>query len=139
VLTRLHILAARDLVADVGRPAGSASGRLLALSSVLGSPAPALLRAAVVHGELLALRAFEGPNGLVARGAARLTLIAAGVDPRGLLPLDVGHRDREPEYRGAANAYRTGTRDGLRAWIKHCAAAVEVAAAALARICDEVG
>jgi hypothetical protein len=139
VLTRLHILAARGVVADLGRPAPSGgTARLLALSSVLASPAPALLRAAVVHGELLALRAFEGPNGVVARGAARLTLIAAGLDPRGLLPASVGHLGRGPEYLGAAGAYATGTRDGLRAWIKHCAAAVTAAAVELERICAEV-
>ncbi len=138
VMTRLHILAARGVVADLGRPAPSGgTARLLALNSVINSSAPALLRAAVVHGELLALRAFEGPNGVVARGAGRLTLIAAGFDPRGLLPVDVGHADREPEYLGAAGAFATGTPDGLRSWIRHCAAAVTVAAATLSRICDE--
>lgn len=139
VLTRMHILAARGVVADLGRPAPhGGTARLLALGSVVNSPAPALLRAAVVHGELLALRAFEGPNGVVARGAGRLTSIAAGLDPKGLLPLDVGHLDREPEYQGAAGAFATGTPDGLRSWIRHCAAAVTVAAGALSRICDEI-
>ncbi len=139
VLTRLHILAARGVVADLGRPAPhGGAARLLALGSVLNSSTPALLRSAVVHGELLALRAFEGPNGVVARGAGRLTLIAAGFDPRGLLPMDAGHRDREPEYLGAAGAFATGTPDGLRSWIKHCAEAVQVAAGALSQICDEI-
>jgi hypothetical protein len=139
VLTRLHILAGRGVVADLGRPAPSGgTARLLALASVLASPAPALLRAAVVHGELLALKAFEGPNGVVARGAGRLTLIAAGFDARGLLPVDVGHAARSPEYLGAAGAYATGTRDGLRSWIKHYAAAVTVAAGELERICLEI-
>ena len=106
-MTRLHILAARGVVADLGRPAPTGgTARLLALSSVLNSSAPALLRAAVVHGELLALRAFEGPNGVVARAAGRLTLIAAGLDPRGLLPVDVGHFGRAPEYLGAAGRLR---------------------------------
>jgi hypothetical protein len=139
VLTRLHILAARGVVADLGRPAPSGgAARLLALHDVLRSSTPALLRAAVVHGELLALRAFEGPNGVVARAAARLTLIAVGLDPRGLLPVDLGHLDREPEYVGAAGAYATGTPDGLRSWIRHCGAAVEVAAVRLTTICDAV-
>ncbi|GIJ66476.1 oxidoreductase [Virgisporangium ochraceum] len=138
VMTRLHILAARGVVADLGRPAPhGGTARLLALGPVLNSSAPALLRCAVVHGELLALRAFEGPNGVVARGAGRLTLIAAGLDPRGLLPVDVGHLDREPEYLGAAGAFATGTPDGLRSWIRHCASAVTAAAGALSRICDE--
>ena len=82
---------------------------------------PVLLRAAVVHGELLALRPFAGPNGVVARAAARLTLIAGGLDPRGLIALDLGHREREPEYVGAANAFSTGTPDGVRSWLRHCA------------------
>jgi hypothetical protein len=139
VLTRLHILAARGVVADLGRPApAGGTARLLALSSVLGSSAPAMLRAAVVHGELLALKAFEGPNGVVARGAGRLTLIAAGLDHRGLLPVDVGHSGRGPEYVGAAGAYATGTRDGLRSWIKHYTAAVVLAAGELERISAEV-
>jgi hypothetical protein len=136
VLTRLHILAARGVVADLGRPAPSGAGRLLTLSRVLASDAPAIVRAAVVHGELLALHAFDGPNGVVARAAGRITLIAGGLDPRGLLPLEVGHAEREPEYIGAASAYSTGTQDGVRAWLKHCAAAVAAAAAQLRTLCD---
>ena len=64
--------------------------------------------------------------------------IKRAFDPRGLLPMDAGHRDREPEYLGAAGAFATGTPDGLRSWIKHCAEAVQVAAGALSQICDEV-
>jgi hypothetical protein len=139
VLTRLHILAARGVVADLGRPTPSGVARLLALPGVLASDTPALLRAAVVHGELLAVRAFEGPNGVVARAAARLTLISAGLDPRGLLPIDVGHAARGPEYQGAAGAFATGTPDGLRAWLKHYAAAAVAAAAQLAEVCAAVG
>jgi len=140
VLARLHILAARGVVDELGRPApGVDPARLLALASVLAAPAPAVLRAAVVHGELLALRAFDGPNGVLARAAGRLTLIGAGLDPRGLLPVEVGHAAREPEYTGAAGAYATGTPDGLRSWIKHCAAATEEAATQLVEVCDELG
>jgi hypothetical protein len=139
VMTRLHILAAKGVVADLGRPVPrGGAARLRALSSVLNSTAPALLRAAVVHGELLALRAFEGPNGVVARAAGRLTLIAAGLDPRGLLPVDAGHAARAPEYVGASGAFATGTPDGVRSWLKHCAAAVETAAALLGEVCAEV-
>ncbi|GAB3365209.1 hypothetical protein GCM10027452_28090 [Micromonospora halotolerans] len=61
--------------------------------------------AAVVHGELLNLRPFAGPSGVVARAAARLVLISTGFDPRGLVAVDVGHREREPEYVGAAGAF----------------------------------
>jgi hypothetical protein len=139
VLARLHLLAARDVVAQPGRPV-AVSARLSLLMDLVrgGTQAPALLRASIVHGELLALGAFDGPNGVVARAAARLTLMSAGLDPRGLLPVEVGHLSRRPEYIGSAGSFATGTPDGVRAWLRHCAAAVEVAAAQLAEICDEI-
>ncbi|HET8683956.1 MAG TPA: oxidoreductase, partial [Micromonosporaceae bacterium] len=144
VLARLHVLAARDAVeaAHLGRPSGepAVSVRLDALADLVagGTSAPALLVAAVVHGELLALRAFPGPGGLVARAAARLALAAGGFDPRGLIAAEIGHLAREPEYVGAAGAFATGTPDGIRAWVRHCAAAVELGAAALAEQADRV-
>jgi hypothetical protein len=141
VLARVHVLAGRDVVDDgtLGRPVSTEvmprlSG-LLALVPGLEA-VPTLLLAAVVHGELLALRPFAGPSGVVARAAARLTLVAGGLDPRGLLAPEVGHLAREPEYVGAANAFATGTADGLRAWVKHYATAVELAAAEVTTIAD---
>jgi hypothetical protein len=132
VLARIHVLAGRGTVPDeqLGRPAdGTDSARLGALLNLVVTGAgPALLLAAVVHGELLALRAFPGPNGVVARAAARVTLVAAGLDPRGLLAVDVGHQRREPEYVGASGAFATGTPDGVRSWVRHYAAAVSLAA-----------
>ncbi len=155
-LARLHLLAGRGVLDDasLGRPIDGAPGgepaivaRLDALAAVIASGpgavgptgsagrAPALLRAAVVHGELLALRPFAGPNGVVARAAGRLTLVADGLDPRGLLAVDVGHLARETEYVGAAGAFATGTPDGVRSWLKHYAAAVVVAASELTAVC----
>jgi hypothetical protein len=142
-LAKLHTLIARDVLPadDLGRPRSSATGpRLDTLMSLLstGTGAPTLLLAAVVHGELLALSAFAGPSGVLARAAARLTLIAGGLDPRGLLAVDVGHERREPEYIGASGAFATGTPDGLRSWFRHYANAVEIAAAELSTIADAV-
>ena len=139
VLARLHLLAARDLVAEdqLGRPEDNVD-RLDLLCHIVTNPAgePALLRAAVVHGELLAARPFPGANDVVARAAARLTLMAEGFDPRGLIAPELGHLAREPEYVGAALAFRTGTPDGLRAWVRHYATAVELAAAELRTLAD---
>ncbi len=141
VLAKLHLLAARGCVDDdeLGRPTGGAA-RLDLLCAVIAEQdgIPALLRAAVVHGELLALRPFAGPSGVVARAAARLTLIADGLDPRGLVAPEIGHLAREPEYIGTANAFSSGTTDGVRSWLKHCAAAVEVAATELSTLADSV-
>jgi hypothetical protein len=142
-LAKLHVLAARGAVADddLGRPRTdpTVSARLDALAHVVVTGSrPALLTAAVVHGELLALGAFPGPSGVVARGAARLSLVASGFDPRGLLAVDVGHLERQPEYVGAAGAFATGTPDGLRSWFKHYAAAVTIAAHQVTVVGDEV-
>jgi hypothetical protein len=144
VLARLHVLAARGVagVEDLGRPVADSAvaGRLGALAGLVtgGSTAPPLVLAAVVCGELLALQPFVAANGVVARAAGRLTLISTGFDPRGLLPLEVGHRDREPEYVGSARAFATGTPDGVRSWLRHYGRAVEVGAAQVAAIGDEV-
>ncbi|MGC4804808.1 oxidoreductase [Micromonospora sp. DT233] len=144
VLARLHVLAARDAVPadELGRPVADpvVGARLDALAALVagGTTAPPLVLAAVVHGELLNLRPFAGPSGLVARGAARLVLMSTGFDPRGLVGVDVGHRDREPEYVGAAGAFATGTPDGLRSWLRHYLAAVELGADELTAVGDEV-
>lgn len=155
VLARLHTLAASGVVPDeaLGRPvdAGSADGEVAEPSPVLaarldalagliagGTRVPPVVLAAVVHGELLALRPFAGPSGVVARAAARLTLLSTGFDPRGLVAVDLGHQDREPEYVGASNAFATGTPDGIRAWLRHYTTAVEVGAEHLVAIADTV-
>jgi hypothetical protein len=141
VLARLHVLAAREVVsaADLGRPIAGAD-RIDALSALVAGneTTPPLLLAAVVHAELLTVRPFAGPAGLVARAAARLTLIGRGFDPRGLVAVEVGHSAREPEYVGAANAYATGTPDGLRSWLRHYATAVTAGADELITVCDGV-
>jgi hypothetical protein len=141
VLARLHVLAARGSTpaAELGRPA-SASGRLDALADLVAGnvSTPPLLLAAIVHAELLTLRPFAGPAGIVARAAARLTLIGRGFDPRGLVAVDVGHLAREPEYVGAAGAYATGTPDGVRSWLRHYAAAISTGADEVVGIGDAV-
>src|SRR3954462_4459230 len=62
VLARLHLLAAADLVdrAELGRPAPHAGPRLAGLFSLVtgATTAPAVLVAALVHGELAALAPF---------------------------------------------------------------------------------
>jgi hypothetical protein len=141
VLAKLHVLAARGVVpaGDLGR-LSSGADRIDALAGLVAGNdrTPPLLLAAVVHAELLTLRPFAGPAGVVARAAARLTLIARGLDPRGLVAAEVGHRSREPEYVGSAGAYATGTRDGLRSWLRHYAAAIEAGADEITTVGDRV-
>jgi hypothetical protein len=137
VLARLHALAAADLVHEslLGRPVRGAQ-RLDILSSVLKTTSsPAVVLAAVVHGELLSLDAFAPSSGVVARGAARLTLIDRGLDPKSLVVLEAGHRELAGEYASALDAYRSGTPAGVAEWLRHCAAAVEVGAREAVAIC----
>lgn len=143
VLARLHALAAVDLVdsAALGRPSArpQVAARLDGLAGLLidADPAvPAVVLAAVVQGELLATAAFPGPNGVVARAAFRLTLIARGLDPKGLSVPEVGHLELSAEYAGAADAYASGTAEGVTRWLRHCCAAVGLGAREGLAVCE---
>ncbi|WP_300012294.1 oxidoreductase [Pseudonocardia sp.] len=129
-LARLHVLAAADLVpadrhdAELGRPrAGDGVAQRLGLLAelVIGATrAPAPVLTAVVHGELLSLAPFGTADGVVARAAARLTAVAAGLDPQGLGVPEVGHLRHAAEYRRAAAGFGTGSADGVGTWVLHC-------------------
>ena len=115
MLARLHLVAAADKgddgrasapgTVETGRTSRWSScrcrtphevaGRLEGLSRLIiaGGSAPALVTAAVVHGELLALRPFGSHNGLVARAAERIVLIGSGLDPKSICPAEVGHAE----------------------------------------------
>ncbi|RKN10157.1 Fic family protein [Streptomyces radicis] len=162
VLARLHLVAAGGTAPGdtVGRPRradeavsepalaaldapppppDAVAARLDALGRLLvaGSDAPGLVRAAVVHGELLALRPFGTHNGLVARAAERVTLIAAGLDPKGVAPAEVGHAELGREaYLDALGAYISGAPEGVARWIAHCGRAVELGARESAAVCE---
>jgi hypothetical protein len=135
VLARVHLLAGTGWVppGQLGRPSAPVDR---VCSYVLAKAGDPLIRAAVVHGELLALNAFGEVTGVVARAAGRLTLVASGLDPRGVIPVEEAHLARRPEYVGAAGAFATGTPDGMRSWLKHCANAVERGADSLGPIAD---
>jgi hypothetical protein len=135
VFARLHVLAATGLLpaADLGRPSTPLDRVCNYIVARNGDP---LIRAAVVHGELLALNAFGPVNGILARAAARLTLVASGLDPRGLIATEQIHLTRAPEYVGAAGAFATGTPDGILSWLKHCATAVQQGASVIAEVGD---
>jgi hypothetical protein len=141
VLARLHALAAADLCAPdgLGRPSAApgVAERLDVLAPVVAtSAAPAVVVAAVVHGELLALDAFPPVSGLVARAAAGLTVVDRGLDPKALVPLAAGHLEWRDEYGAALAAYQDGTPAGLAAWIGHVADAVVAAARETGAICQ---
>jgi hypothetical protein len=134
-LARMHTLAAADLLeADaLGRPTGD-TRRLDLLVDVLGAAsAPALVVAAVVHGELLALDMFAPVSGIVARVAERLTLVERGLDPKSLVVVEVGHRELRAEYDAALRAYADGD---VSRWLRHNADAVIIGAREATAICE---
>ncbi|MER5768106.1 oxidoreductase [Streptomyces sp. NPDC001985] len=159
VLARLHLLAAGGSGDDesAGRPrlagepvdeplieaplpgAAEVSGRLDGLAGLIlaGSSAPALVLAAVVHGELLALRPFGSHNGLVARAAERVVLIGSGLDPKSICPAEVGHAEQgRAAYAAALDGYLTGTPEGVAGWIAHCGRAVQLGARESTAVCE---
>jgi hypothetical protein len=149
-LARLHLLAAAGLVPEdrLGRPtvAGSGSGdvdvsaRLERLAALVagGSRAAGPVLVAVVHGELLALRPFGSADGVVARAAARLTLVSRGVDPTMASVPEVGHLELRAEYRSALASYAGGTPDGVALWLRHCCSALVLGAQEGLAICEAV-
>lgn len=146
VLAHLHALAARGFDDDdaLGRPRQQddvvdplhmgtplpwreVPDRLVALADVLTRPttAPAILVAAIAHGELIAVQPFRWGSGLIARAAVRLVLAARGVDPdllgcpeAGMLSLG------RSTYVASVRAYRSGEPDGVAEWIRWNASAI---------------
>lgn len=160
VLARLHLVASGSTAEGdvVGRPrlagervdepllarfpapdAEEVAGRLDGLSRLIiaGGSAPALITAAVVHGELLALRPFTSYNGLVARTAERIVLINSGLDPKAICPAEVGHAEQGRDaYLEAFEGYVSGTAEGMSAWIAHCGRAIVLGARESTAVCE---
>lgn len=144
-LARLHVLAAADLVDDpdqLGRPSISdESGRLDLLARLLTGatevPAPVLI--AVVHGELLSLRPFAAASGVVARAAARLTMISSGLDTKGLVVPEVAAFRAGPRYHSLARAFGEGGTEALREWILFNCEAIEAGCKEAKGIADATG
>lgn len=160
-LARVHVAAAGHLLpaSQVGRPrqAGEISqefsdlgpapdeegvtARLSGIVQLLlaAKDAPALVVAALVHGELATVRPFVRGNGLVARAMERAVIQASGLDPTGVAVTELGHgAGGAAAYLGALAAYGSGSPQGVALWITHCAQAVVAGAQEGGRIADAV-
>jgi hypothetical protein len=142
-VARLHVLAAAGTVPDdeLGRPAAAAdTDRLTGLARLIveSRATPGIFLSAVVHGELATLAPFGRLDGVVARAAARLTLITRGVDPKSVSVPEVGHLERAGDYRAGVAAYATGEPAGVATWLRHCATAVQLGAQEGLAICEAV-
>ncbi|MCW2791279.1 MAG: Oxidoreductase [Nocardioides sp.] len=132
---RLHALAGAGTVPDdrLGRPRDeAASDRLRALAELLTAPtaAPALLVAALVHADLVTAAPFGSHNGLVARAAERLVLVARGVDEKSLVVPEAGHLALRAAYESNLRGYRDGGSSGVHAWLLYGAEAFAAGAEA---------
>ena len=147
VLARLHTVAASragagaDAASEsgagadaVGRPRDPAgASRLQELGRLLAAPStssPALVVAAVVHAEIAAHQPFGTGDGLVARAAERLVLVARGVDEKSLVVPEAGHLALRAEYESNLRAYRDGGEPGVHAWLLYAAEAYAAGAEA---------
>ena len=127
-LARMHTLAAKGEVSDeeLGRPRGAdGASRLHDLGRLLTGPtaAPALVVAAVVHAEIAVAAPFVSHNGLVARAAERLVLVARGVDAKSLIVPEAGHLAVRAEYESNLRGYRDGGPAGVHGWLLYAAEA----------------
>jgi hypothetical protein len=136
-IARMHLLAGGT---EPGSPrAGADTGRLARMARHLTGPteAPALVVAAVVHGELLAVLPFSDRNGPVARQAARVVMTERALDPNAVTVPEVGHAADPDAYRAAAAGYATGQPEQVGAWLIHCAAAMVQGAKETVRLCEQ--
>jgi hypothetical protein len=117
---RLHVLAGGS-----GQPR-SAEGaeRLRALSTtLLATTSPGLIVAALVHADLATAAPFGSHDGIVARAAERLVLVARGVDPASVVVPEAGHLALRAAYESNLRGYRDGGRGGLHSWLLYAAEA----------------
>jgi hypothetical protein len=143
VLARLHVLAAADLAdrEELGRPAPHAGPRLSGLFTLVTAPttAPAVLVAALVHGEIAAMAPFGTADGVVARAAGRLTGITRGLDAKAVSVPEVGFAELGRDaYAAALAGYASGDQDGVAGWLVHCCRATEHGALEGLAICESL-
>jgi hypothetical protein len=134
-LARLHALAGAGSVAEdqLGRPRGEeAAGRIQSVARMLvaDTEAPALLTAAMVHAELVTAAPFASHNGIVARAAERLVMVARGVDEKSLVVPEAGHLANRAAYESNLQGYAEGGRAGVHAWALYAAEAFAAGAEA---------
>jgi hypothetical protein len=153
VLAYLHTLVATGFceVDQLGRPrrdgsaddplllgdlpsAANVAARLALLADVLTTPtaAPALVVAAVAHGELAVLRPFRWGSGLISRAVVRLVLADRGVDPSLFSIPEHGFMELgRTDYVRALRSYASGTPAGMADFLVWHATAIAAGARAV--------
>jgi len=106
--------------------------------TVASTRAPALVVAALVHAEVLAVRPFVAGNGLVARVVARVLATSAGLDPTGSVLPEVAWAAAPQQYVAAVAGYATGEPERVAAWFGAYADAVVAGAGHAREVADAV-
>jgi hypothetical protein len=122
------------LLGDLPAPANVATSLAL-LAEVLTTPttAPALVVAAVAHGELAVLRPFRWGSGLLSRAVVRLVLADRGVDPSLFSIPEHGFMELgRTGYVRALRAFSSGTPVGMSEYLVWHATAIAAGARAVA-------
>ncbi|MAY98493.1 MAG: oxidoreductase [Nocardioides sp.] len=121
-LARIHAVASASSLPEErrGRPRDAASAeRLRSLSEALlaETAAPALMVAALAHADLATAAPFPSHNGIVARAAERLVLVARGVAPASLTVPEAGHLAHREAYESNLRGYASGEDSGIHSWL----------------------
>ncbi len=132
---RLHAIAAAGTLGaeELGRPRGPEQvARLRGLGDLLSTDktTPALILASIVHADLATVAPFASHNGLVARAAERLVMVARGVDPTSLVVPEAGHLALRAEYESNLRGYASGQQAGMHSWLLYAAEAYTAGAEA---------
>lgn len=106
--------------------------------TVATTTAPALVVAALVHAEVLAVRPFVAGNGLVARLVARVIATSGGLDPTGSVLPELTWADAPQLYVAGAAGYATGEPERVATWFTSYASAIVAGAAAARTVADAV-
>ncbi|QQO79021.1 Fic family protein [Actinomyces sp. HMT897] len=118
---------------------GALAARLDPLLELIEAPGlPALVRAAVVHGELITVRPFTSGNAAVARLVVRHLVTRDGLEPTGTAVADQYAAQAPGAYSAAARAYASGTSQGVTDWILWQAEALLVGVTEAQALCRAV-
>jgi hypothetical protein len=129
-LARAHALVARGVMPDSELGKIGAEPAMAARMNSLGelltrqTSAPAIVVGAIAHAEIAVVAPFADASGLIARAAEHLVLIAAGLDPYGVIVVEAGHAESGSTYAAGLDAYADGSISGVKSWLLRCAAAV---------------
>lgn len=117
--------------------AGEIGPRLATLAVLLDDDTlPGIVTAAILHGEILALRPFGIGNGLIARALFRIHIVSSGVDPTGVAVPEAAFLADAVGYGQGAAGFTTG-RD-VPGWIEACARALVDGAGEGRTVCQAV-